>query len=52
VDTVAESIRQFRFRQPIVVDEDGVVVVGHTRLKAAAKLGLEQVPMKQREEHM
>ena len=29
VDAVAESIRQFGFRQPIVVDEDGVIVVGH-----------------------
>lgn len=45
VDAVAESIRQFGFRQPVVVDEEGVVVCGHTRLKAAQKLGLEQVPV-------
>ena len=45
VDTVAESIRQFGFRQPIVVDEDGVIIVGHTRYKAAQKLGLETVPV-------
>ncbi len=45
VEVVAESIRQFGFRQPIVVDADGVIVVGHTRWKAAARLGLERVPV-------
>ena len=45
VEAVAKSIREYGFRQPIVVDKDGVVVVGHTRLKAALKLGLEQVPV-------
>src|SRR5688500_16657726 len=45
VDAVAESIKQFGFRQPIVVDEHGVIVVGHTRYKAALKLGLETVPV-------
>ena len=45
VDAVAESIRRFGFRQPIVVDAEGVVVAGHTRLKAARKLGLETVPV-------
>jgi DNA modification methylase len=45
VDAVAESIRTFGFRQPLVVDADGVIVVGHTRYKAALKLGLEQVPV-------
>jgi ParB-like chromosome segregation protein Spo0J len=45
VDAVAESIRRFGFRQPIVVDAEGVVVAGHTRLKAAQKLGLETVPV-------
>lgn len=35
VDAVAESIRQFGFRQPIVVDGNDVIVVGHTRYKAA-----------------
>jgi len=44
VDTVAASIREFGFRQPIVVDAEGVIVVGHTRYKAALKLGLEKVP--------
>src|SRR6516162_11358440 len=45
VDAVAASIRAFGFRQPIVVDEDGVIIVGHTRYKAARKLGLEVVPV-------
>ena len=45
VDAVAESICQFGFRQPIVVDEDDVIVVGHTRYKAALKLGLKTVPV-------
>ncbi|MBL7140942.1 MAG: ParB N-terminal domain-containing protein [Planctomycetes bacterium] len=45
VDAVAASIREFGFRQPIVVDADGVIVVGHTRWKAAKKLGLKQVPV-------
>jgi DNA modification methylase len=45
VDAVAASIREFGFRQPIVVDEDGVIVVGHTRYKAALKLGMTEVPV-------
>src|SRR5215471_15685955 len=45
VDAVAASIQEFGFRQPIVVDEEGVIIVGHTRFKAALKLGLEQVPV-------
>jgi ParB-like chromosome segregation protein Spo0J len=45
VDAVAKSIQEFGFRQPIVVDKGGVVVVGHTRLKAALKLGLKTVPV-------
>src|ERR1700736_5637491 len=45
VDAVAASIREFGFRQPIVVDEQGVIIVGHTRYKAALKLGLETVPI-------
>jgi hypothetical protein len=42
---VAGSIREFGFRQPIVVDSEGVIIVGHTRWKAAQKLGLEKVPV-------
>ena len=45
VDAVADSIRRFGFRQPIVVDEEGVIIVGHTRYKAALKLGLTEVPI-------
>src|SRR5438874_9517073 len=45
VDAVAASIKEFGFRQPIVVDEQGVIIVGHTRYKAALKLGLTEVPV-------
>lgn len=45
VDKVAESISQYGFQQPIVVDKDMVIIVGHTRLKAAKKLGLKEVPV-------
>jgi DNA modification methylase len=45
VDAVAKSILEFGWRQPIVVDKDGVIIVGHTRWKAAKKLGLKQVPI-------
>jgi DNA modification methylase len=45
VEAVAASIREFGFRQPIVVDEAGVIIVGHTRYKAALKLGLDKIPV-------
>ena len=45
VESVAESLRQFGFRQPIVVDEDGIIVCGHTRYKAAQMLELKRVPV-------
>lgn len=45
VGAVAESIREFGFQQPIVVDRDGVIIAGHTRYKAAQKLGLTEVPV-------
>nr|DAZ56822.1 MAG TPA: ParB protein [Caudoviricetes sp.] len=45
VDAVAASIKEFGFKVPIVVDSDGVIVAGHTRLKAAKKLGLDSVPV-------
>ena len=44
VDAVARSIREFGFRQPLVVDDDRVIIVGHTRYKAAQRLGLARVP--------
>lgn len=45
VDAVARSIREFGFRQPIVVDEAGVIIVGHTRWKAAKAMGMAEVPV-------
>src|SRR5207253_1974952 len=45
VELVAASIRTYGFRQPIVVDEAGVIICGHTRYKAALKLGRETVPV-------
>jgi DNA modification methylase len=42
---VAGSIKEFGFKQPIVVDSDGVIIIGHTRLKAAQRLGLKEVPV-------
>src|ERR1700738_4358717 len=45
VDAVAKSIKEFGFRQPIVVDEEGVIIVGHTRYFAAQKLGMTTVPV-------
>ena len=45
VDAVARSLQEFGWRQPIVVDSDGVVIVGHVRLRAAQKLGLKEVPV-------
>ena len=45
VDKVAASLKEFGFRQPIVVDAEMVVIAGHTRLAAARKLGLDQVPI-------
>ncbi len=45
VDAVAESIREFGFRQPVVVDAEGVIICGHTRWKAAKKLQLAKVPV-------
>lgn len=45
IDAVAASIKEFGFKQPIVVDVDDVIVVGHTRYRAAEKLGLARVPV-------
>lgn len=45
VDAVASSLREFGFRQPIVVDADGVIIAGHTRYKAAVRIGLDLVPV-------
>src|SRR5207244_2074198 len=45
VDKVAASIKEFGWNQPLVVDAEGVIIVGHTRLRAAQKLGLSVVPV-------
>ena len=45
VDKVAESIKEFGFKVPIIVDKDNIIIAGHTRYKAAIKLGLEIVPV-------
>ena len=44
INNVAESIRQYGFVQPIVIDCDGVIVIGHCRALAAKKLGMKEVP--------
>lgn len=44
VDYVANSISQFGFKVPIVIDSNGVIVAGHTRYKAAVKLKMDTVP--------
>jgi site-specific DNA-methyltransferase (adenine-specific) len=45
VDAVAASLREFGWQQPLVVDERDVIIVGHTRYKAALKLGMTEVPV-------
>ena len=45
VDVVAASIKEFGFKNPIIIDKENVIIAGHTRLKAAKKLGLEEVPV-------
>ena len=44
VEAVANSISEFGFKVPLVIDKNNVIVCGHTRLKAAEKLGLDEVP--------
>lgn len=45
VEYVARSIEEFGFKNPIIVDHENVIIAGHTRLKAARFLGLEEVPV-------
>src|SRR4051812_35669838 len=45
VDKVAASLREFGWQQPIVVDRNGVIVAGHTRLLAAKQLGWNEAPV-------
>ena len=44
VEAVMNSIQEFGFKQPIVVDKDGTIIAGHTRYKAALRLGMEEIP--------
>lgn len=44
VEAVANSIKEFGFNQPLVLDKNYVVIAGHTRLKASKELGLKRVP--------
>ncbi len=45
IDNVANSIKRFGWQQPIVIDENGVIVIGHCRALAAKKLGIKEVPV-------
>lgn len=44
VAAVAESIQEFGFKVPVIVDRNNVIIAGHTRYKAALQLGLDQIP--------
>lgn len=44
-EKVAASIKAFGFQQPILVDDDNIIITGHTRLKAALSLGMDKVPI-------
>lgn len=45
VESVKKSIKRFGFKNPIIVDSEGVIIAGHTRYKASLELGLETVPV-------
>lgn len=45
IEPVANSIREFGFKQPIVIDKNNTIIAGHTRLLAAKELGLTEVPV-------
>lgn len=45
IENVAESIKQFGWQQPIVVDKDYIIIIGHCRFEAAKILGLDKVPV-------
>ena len=44
IDLIAKSIKEFGFKQPIVIDKNNEVIIGHARLEAAKQLGLKEVP--------
>ena len=50
VDQISESIRRFGFRQPVVIDGNNVVVIGHGRVLAARQLGMEAIPVERAED--
>lgn len=45
IEQIANSIRRYGFKQPIVIDRDNVIIIGHGRLLAAERLGLDAVPV-------
>lgn len=45
VEVVAQSIQEFGFKNPIIVDANNVIIAGHTRFRASKRLGLEEVPV-------
>jgi ParB family transcriptional regulator, chromosome partitioning protein len=44
IDQIADSIRVFGFTNPILIDDDGGVIAGHGRIRAAELIGMERVP--------
>lgn len=44
IDYVANSIKEFGFKVPLVIEKDGTIVTGHTRFEACKKLGIEEIP--------
>lgn len=45
VDVLVTSLKEFGFKVPVVVDKDGVIVMGHTRVRAAKKMGMKDIPV-------
>lgn len=45
IDYVKESIKEFGFKVPIIIDENDVIIAGHTRKKAALEIGIKEVPV-------
>lgn len=44
VEYVANSMNEFGFKVPVIIDKNNVIVAGHTRVKAAERLGIEEIP--------
>ena len=45
IDSLAGVIKEYGFRVPVIVDEEGVIIAGHTRILAARKLGMTEIPV-------